>query len=102
MSSPLPPEHLSNHQRNTLRQLFQHPAGHNIEWRAVMSLLEVVGTVEERHDGKVVVTIGSVTEYFEPPRHKDIDTQAVVDLRRILALAGYGADAAEPTAESAP
>ena len=40
MSSPPPLAHLSNHQRNTLRQIIQHPAGHNIEWRAVLSLLE--------------------------------------------------------------
>jgi hypothetical protein len=40
MSSPSQPAHLSNHQRNTLRQILQHPAGHNIEWRAVLPLLE--------------------------------------------------------------
>ena len=90
MSSPQP-AHLSNHQRNTLRQLFQHPAGHNIEWRAVLSLLEAVGSAEEQHGGKVAVTIGSETEYFDPPTHKDIDTQAVVNLRRMLTKAGYGA-----------
>src|SRR4030081_3709687 len=62
MSSPSQPAHLSNHQRNTLRQIFQHPAGHNIEWRAVLSLLEAVGSAEEQHGGKVAVTIGSETE----------------------------------------
>jgi len=67
MSSPSQPAHLSNHQRNTLRQIFQHPAGHNIEWRAVLSLLEAVGSAEEQHGGKVAVTIGSETEYFDPP-----------------------------------
>jgi hypothetical protein len=81
--------HLSHHQRTTLGQIFQHPAGHNIEWRAVLSLLAAVGTAEERPDGKVAVTIGSQTEYFDPPRHKDIGTQAVVNLRRMLAQAGY-------------
>jgi hypothetical protein len=42
---PLPgqPAHLSNHHRNTLRQIFQHPAGHNM---------------------------GSQTEYFDPPPQK--------------------------------
>jgi hypothetical protein len=50
-----------------LRQIFQHPAGHNIEWRAVLSLLEAVGSAEEQHGGKVAVTIGSETEYFDPP-----------------------------------
>ena len=98
MSSPTPPAHLSNHQRNTLRQIFQHPAGHNIEWRAVLSLLSVVGSAEEQPGGKVAVTVASHTEYFDPPRHKDIDTQAVVNLRQMLTQAGYGADAADSRA----
>ncbi len=101
MSSPSQPEHLSNHHRSTLRQIFQHPAGHNIEWNAVLSLLEAVGSVQEHPGGKVAVTIGSETEYFDPPRHKDIDTQAVVNLRRMLASAGYQAGAAE-TGASGP
>ena len=90
MSSMSEPEHLSNHHRNTLRQLFQHPVSHNIEWNAVLSLLEAVGSAVEQHGGKVAVTIGSETEFFDPPPHKDIDTQAVVDLRRMLGKAGYG------------
>ena len=57
----------------------------------MLSLLEAVGAAEERHDGKVAVTIESQTEYFDPPRHKDIDTQAVVNLRRMLTQAGYDA-----------
>jgi hypothetical protein len=95
MSLSSQPAHLSNHQRNTLRQIFQHPAGHNIEWRAVLSLLGAVGSAEEQHGGKVAVTMASQTEYFDPPRHKDIDTQAVVNLRQMLTEAGYGADAAD-------
>ena len=72
MSSPSRPAHLSNHQRNTLRQIFQHPAGHNIEWRAVLSLLGAVGSTEERHDGKVAVTIGShrILRPAPPQRHR--------------------------------
>jgi hypothetical protein len=68
---------------------------HNIEWHAVMSLLAAVGSTIERHAGKVAVTVGSETEFFDPPAHKDIDTQTIVDLRRMLANAGYGADAAD-------
>ena len=70
MSAMSQAAHLSNHQRNTLRQIFQHPAGHNIEWRAVLSLLGAVGSAHEQHSGKVAVTIASQTEYFDPPRHK--------------------------------
>ncbi len=89
------PAHLSNHHRNTLRQLFQHPVSHNIEWRAVVSLLEAVGSIVEQHAGKFEVTLGSETEFFDPPAGKDIDVQMVVDLRGMLSRAGYGADAEE-------
>jgi hypothetical protein len=90
MSATPEPMHLNNHHRNTLRQIFQHPAGHNIEWHAVLSLLEAVGTVTVHKDGKVSVTLGPETEFFEAPAHKDVDTQTVVDLRRMLRNAGYG------------
>jgi hypothetical protein len=92
MPSTPEPVHLNDHHRNTLSQLFRHPAGHNIEWRAVLSLLEVVGTVEQRHDGKWLVTLGSETETLERPQHKDIDAQQAVDLRRMLSNAGYRPD----------
>jgi hypothetical protein len=98
MSSPAQPAHLSNHHRSTLRQIFQHPAGHNIEWRAVLSLVEAVGSADEQPSGKVSVTLGCQTEYFDPPRHKDIGTQAVVNLRQMLTEAGLGAGATDTRA----
>jgi hypothetical protein len=70
-------------------RIFQHPTSHNIEWRTIVSLLEVVGTIEENHDGKFRVELGTEVEYFDRPKHKDIDVQQVVDLRRMLAGAGY-------------
>jgi hypothetical protein len=51
MTSASEPAHLNNHHRNTLRQIFQHPVSHNIEWHAVVSLLEAIGSVAEHHDG---------------------------------------------------
>ena len=87
-SSPGSPP-LDNHHRNTLRQIFQHPVSHNIEWHAVTSLLEAIGTVDVHHDGKVTVQVGSEREILEPPVGKDIDEQMVVDLRRMLSRAGY-------------
>lgn len=89
MTSPPEPEHLDHRHRDTLRQIFQHPTSHNIEWRAVMSLLEAVATVTVRHDGKVAVQLGPELEFLEPPAGKDIDAQMVVDLRRMLSNAGY-------------
>jgi hypothetical protein len=84
------PEDLNNRHRDTLRQIFAHPLSHNIEWRAVRSLLEAVGTVTVRHDGKVAVKLGNELEFLDPPAGKDIDVQMVTDLRRMLANAGYG------------
>jgi len=86
------PVHLSNHHRTTLRQIMQHPVSHNIEWHAVQSLLEAIGTVDTRHDGTVAVTIGSERVFIEPPVHKDIDVRTVTELRRMLTAAGYGAE----------
>jgi hypothetical protein len=84
------PIHLNNHQRDTLLQLFQHPTPHNVEWHAVVSLLQSVGTVEQRHDGRYVVNVAAEAAVFDRPKGKDLDIQQVVDLRRILLAAGYG------------
>jgi hypothetical protein len=83
------PVHLSPAHRDALASIFRHPTSHNIEWHDVLSLLEAVGSVNERHDGKYTVTVGTVTEVIERPRHKDIDTEQVADLRRMLTQAGY-------------
>jgi hypothetical protein len=87
------PVHLSPAHRDTLATIFRHPTSHNIEWHDVLSLLEAVGSVKERHDGKYTVTVGTVTEVIERPRHKDIDIDEVADLRRMLTQAGYGSQA---------
>jgi hypothetical protein len=91
------PVHLSNHHRRTLREVFQHPVSHNIEWRAVASLLEAVGSVTIHHDGKVGFTVGSRTEVFDARGQKDLDTQQVLDMRELLSAAGYGAMGAAQT-----
>ena len=83
------PEHLTSHHRATLRRIFEHPVSHNIAWRDVVSLLEAIGTVERHHDGKVEVTVGAETRFFDIPAHKDTDIEAVVELRHLLTAAGY-------------
>jgi hypothetical protein len=79
---------LNNHHRDTLRKIFSHPASGNLEWRQVISLLEAVGDVDEEHNGKFKVRLGPEVEFMKRPRGKDIDTQMVVDLRRMLSGAG--------------
>jgi hypothetical protein len=71
-----------------MAQIFRHPLSHNLEWHSVLSLLEAVATVQETHKGHYLVTIGSQSEIFEPPRHKDIDADQLALLRRFLRQSG--------------
>jgi hypothetical protein len=89
MSSTPEPKHIAGHHRDTLLQIFQHPTSHNVEWHDVISLLETVGSVEERHDDMFVFRIGEEREVLRRPKAKDMDTQQLVDLRRMLTSAGY-------------
>jgi hypothetical protein len=70
---------LNHRHRDTLEQIFRHPASGNGEWRHVVSLLEAVGTVQE--DGaNLKVALGTEIQTLRRPRGKDIDTQMIVDL----------------------
>jgi hypothetical protein len=95
MSMSSGPAHLSGHHRDTLLQIFQHPTSHNVQWHDVLSLLGEIGSVEQRHDDMLVFRIGSESEVLREPKGKDIDTQQLVDLRRMLSDAGYDTVAAD-------
>ena len=79
--------------RATLERIFRHPAGANVEWRQVLSLLEAVGSVTEEHNGNVKVTLGDETHVLRPPREKDVDEETIVELRRMLSSAGLAPSA---------
>jgi hypothetical protein len=74
--------------RDTVEQIFARPSSGNVEWRRVRSLLDAVATVTEEHNGKLRVSLGGEIEVLVPPRGKDVDTQMLVDLRRMLTRAG--------------
>jgi hypothetical protein len=90
MSSGSEHVHLNNHHRTTLAKIFQHPISHNLEWKDVLSLLAVVGTVEEKHDGKYSVSVGSLSETLERPNQKEVNAQELLDVRKLFTSAGYG------------
>jgi hypothetical protein len=79
---------LDGHHKATVEKIFSHPVSHNIQWHDVLSLLQSVATVTEEHDGRYKVAFDSETQFFDVPRHHDIDEQQVVDLRRMLKGAG--------------
>jgi hypothetical protein len=80
---------LGSHHRNTIEKIFAEPSSGNVEWREVLSLLEGIGSATEEPNGRVKVTLGSETEVFDRPQGKEVDVQMLVDLRRMLAAAGY-------------
>jgi hypothetical protein len=99
MSSTPGIEHLSGHHRDTLLAIFQHPTSHNIEWHDVVSLLNAVGSIEERQDDMFRFRLGDQTSVVSVPTGTALDVQQVADLRRLLSDAGYDAVAAELTAK---
>jgi hypothetical protein len=82
-------EHRAASHERTLEQLFQHPVAHNVEWRAVVSLLEAVGTIAAEHNGKLRVAINGQTVVLHRPQHKDVaDVEQLVEIRHFLERAG--------------
>ena len=74
--------------RDTVEEIFARRSSRNVEWRRVRSLLDAVATVTEEDNGKLRVSLGGETEVLAPPHGKDVDTQMLVDLRRMLSRAG--------------
>ncbi len=79
---------LSGHHLATAEKILSHPTGHNIEWHDAAALLAELGAISEEANGRFVVTLGTETEVFDRSRGKDLDTQQVVNLRRMLSAAG--------------
>ena len=88
MSDATEPGHIGHHHRATLKRIQEHPTAHNLEWDDVIRLLDDVADVTERHDGKFGVKIGDEAIVLTKPKHKDVDEQTVIDLRRMLKDAG--------------
>lgn len=82
-------ESLNSHHTQTLDALFAHPTRHNLQWRDVGSLLSAIGDVDEKHDGRVAVTIADSTVTLSRPRSKDVGTEEVLEIRQFLKSVGY-------------
>lgn len=79
---------LNHRDARVLREIFEHPLPHNLEWADVVSLISHHGTAVERHDGKYEFGIGSERTVIAKPHHKDIGVQELLELRRFLKQSG--------------
>jgi hypothetical protein len=96
----MPAAHLSNHHKDTITAVFAHPTSHNIRWVDIVSLVGAVGGIEEKHDGRFRVTIGTEVEVFDRSHGKDVTMEQITDLRRMLTHAGLSpADGKDPGQE---
>jgi hypothetical protein len=97
----MPAAHLNNHHRDTIAAVFAHPISHNIRWVDIVSLAGAVGSVEEKHDGRFRITIGSEVEVFDRSHGKDVTLEQITDLRRMLTHAGLSSESGrEPGREA--
>jgi hypothetical protein len=80
--------HLNGHHRKALASLMRRPASHNVEWHDVLSLLNHVGTVTERHNGVFEVKVGDLEIDLDRPKGKDLEGEQVRDLRSFLVSVG--------------
>jgi hypothetical protein len=76
---------LSGSHLHTYKAIFQHPMSHNLDWRAVRSLLEKLGHVAEEPNGNLKVTRNGQTLILHPPRTKDVtEPDELMGLRHFL------------------
>ena len=80
--------HLNHKQLDALKRVYAHPVAHNLTWHEVRTLLDAVGEVEEKHNGSWRITIGGQPEVFHSNHGKELTTEQVMDLRRMLTAAG--------------
>ncbi len=69
----------------TYKTIFQHPISHNLEWRAVRSLLEHLGEVTEEPNGNLRATRNGQFLVLHPPRTKDVaEADELMALRHFI------------------
>ena len=79
------PPHLSGRHQHTYDAIFRHPTAHNLEWHDVVSLLNAMANVEEKHNGSLQVTRNGHVLTLHVPNHKDsAPIELVLDIRRFL------------------
>ena len=93
---------LSGANHRTLEAIFRHPSAHNLEWRAVVGLLETIGEVDEKANNEFSVEIAGKRHLLHKPHTKDLTGSEVIDLRQFLLAAGWSHEAPEPAARPVP
>jgi hypothetical protein len=82
-----------NRHNTTLAQIFAHPTSHNIHWRDIVHLFEVLGgTVEETKHDHLKVRLSDKEMSFKIPHsgnHVLQDDHEISSIRRFLRECGH-------------
>jgi hypothetical protein len=82
------PQLMGSH-RKTYEAIFRHPAAHNLQWRNVRSMLDVMAEIVQDPNGNLRVTPTGQTLLLPPPRHKDVaEVDELVEIRHFLERSG--------------
>jgi hypothetical protein len=95
-----PPSKLTGSHLRTYNTIFQHPVSHNLEWRAVRSLLENLGHVAEEPNGNLKATRNGQSVVLHPPRTKDV--AEIDDLMALRHFIERSEEAAQPQMSGSP
>ena len=79
---------MNHHHRKVLQSLFAHPIGNNIDFKAVIHVLEELGaTVDNKSGNRIGVTLNGHTAAFQHSHH-DLPKEEVVQIRKFLETCG--------------
>ena len=74
--------------RRTLDAIFRHPAPGNLAWSDALHLVERLGSVRQEPNGRLLLAIGEQRHVFHEPHEKELNPEAVQQLRKFLDNAG--------------
>jgi hypothetical protein len=80
---------ISGKRQAALGKVFQHPLSHNLTWRELTHLFKMIGSVEPRPNGDLMLRIGGEQLSLKPARSKDLDATEIMDVRHLLVRAGW-------------
>lgn len=89
---------LSVANQRTLGMIFNHPTAHNLEWRDAQALFTALGSAEPSGGGAFQMRVGHEHHTLHKPRTKDMPSQDVIAMRRLLQRAGISPSTAEVSA----
>ena len=81
----------------TLAAIFRHPVAHNLDWNDVKAFFRRCGAVEQNANGGVTLVYGGHRHQMGLHRAKQLDADAIIELRRFLSTAGWSTS--EPAQE---